>query len=110
LLPQDGASHCGKVKSRRKLIRARGSNFRVPQPQGVQRDKEGLAGAGGWSTGAGAMDHRMMSEPMKMSEGASEAAMGYGKATESMHGLMMIDAQTEEIEELTTWIEAHAAQ
>jgi hypothetical protein len=28
----------------------------------------------------------------------------------SMHGLMMIDAQTEEIEELTTWIEAHAAQ
>jgi hypothetical protein len=29
---------------------------------------------------------------------------------ESMHGPMMIDAQTKEIEELTTWIEAHAAQ
>ena len=41
------------------------------------------------TSAAGAMDHGMMSEPMKMPEGASEAAMGYGKAMASMHGPMM---------------------
>lgn len=107
------------------------------------------------TTAAGGIDHGMMSEPMKMPDGASEAAMGYGKAMETMHGPMMtammipdadlafacgmiphhqgaidmaktvqatgkdeeikamaqkmIDAQTKEIEELTTWIVAHAA-
>lgn len=108
------------------------------------------------TSAASGMDHGMMSEPMKMPEGASAAAMGYGKAMETMHGPMMtammipdadlafacgmiphhqgaidmaktvqasgkdeeikqmaqkmIDAQTKEIEELTTWIEAHAAK
>lgn len=105
---------------------------------------------------AGGMDHSIMSEPMKVPEGASEAAMGYGQAMASMHGPMMtammipdpdlafacgmiphhqgaidmaktvqargkdeeikaiaqklIDAQTKEIKELTTWIEAHPSK
>lgn len=108
------------------------------------------------TSAAGGMEHGMMSKPMKMPERASEAAMGYGRAMDAMHGPMMtammipdpdlafacgmiphhqgaidmaktvqasgkdeeikamaqkmIDAQTKEIEELTTWIEAHAAK
>ena len=41
------------------------------------------------TSAAGGMEHGMMSEPMKMPERASEAAMGYGRAMDAMHGPMM---------------------